>query len=172
MFFLTCCNYISVQKRVVKVSILSSCLEIVTYFFFSFALCVQNDMTSVGLRWDELLMPLLQKYKLNITWGDQDLINIIFHYNPGKPFWISFIPYSFIPFQVSNRCVCSPRNGIYLALPLELPSWPLHLRQQLHPGRGRGCFHATWQQRSISQWQTACLQGCIWRFQTCELYSC
>lgn len=28
-------------------------------------------------------MPLLQKYKLNITWGDQDLLNIIFHYNPG-----------------------------------------------------------------------------------------
>lgn len=41
-------------------------------------------MTSVGLRWEELLMPLLQKYKLNITWGDQDLLNIIFHYNPGE----------------------------------------------------------------------------------------
>lgn len=41
-------------------------------------------MTSVGLRWEELLLPLLQKYKLNITWGDQDLLNIIFHYNPGK----------------------------------------------------------------------------------------
>ncbi|XP_067247105.1 glucoside xylosyltransferase 1 [Chanodichthys erythropterus] len=46
----------------------------------------KNDMTSVGLRWDELLMPLLQKYKLNITWGDQDLINIIFHYNPEMVF--------------------------------------------------------------------------------------
>lgn len=45
---------------------------------------LQNDMTSVGLRWEELLMPLLQKYKLNITWGDQDLLNIIFHHNPGK----------------------------------------------------------------------------------------
>lgn len=41
-------------------------------------------MTSVGLRWEELLMPLLQKYKLNITWGDQDLLNIIFSHNPGK----------------------------------------------------------------------------------------
>ncbi|XP_055047075.2 glucoside xylosyltransferase 1 [Misgurnus anguillicaudatus] len=46
----------------------------------------KNDMTSVGLHWDELLMPLLQKYKLNITWGDQDLINIIFHYNPEMLF--------------------------------------------------------------------------------------
>lgn len=41
-------------------------------------------MTQVGLHWQELLMPLLQKYKLNITWGDQDLLNIIFYYNPGK----------------------------------------------------------------------------------------
>ncbi|XP_059367893.1 glucoside xylosyltransferase 1 [Carassius carassius] len=43
-------------------------------------------MSSVGLHWDELLMPLLQKYKLNITWGDQDLINIIFHFNPEMVF--------------------------------------------------------------------------------------
>ncbi|XP_029909021.1 glucoside xylosyltransferase 1 isoform X3 [Myripristis murdjan] len=42
----------------------------------------KNDMTVVPLRWEEMLMPLLQKYKLNITWGDQDLLNIIFHHNP------------------------------------------------------------------------------------------
>ncbi|XP_062246137.1 glucoside xylosyltransferase 1-like isoform X2 [Platichthys flesus] len=42
----------------------------------------KNDMTTVSLRWEEILMPLLQKYKLNITWGDQDLLNIIFHHNP------------------------------------------------------------------------------------------
>ncbi|XP_077567279.1 glucoside xylosyltransferase 1 [Stigmatopora nigra] len=42
----------------------------------------KNDMTSVALQWSEMLMPLLQKYKLNITWGDQDLLNIIFHHNP------------------------------------------------------------------------------------------
>ncbi|XP_072291806.1 glucoside xylosyltransferase 1-like [Eucyclogobius newberryi] len=42
----------------------------------------KNDMTTVPLRWGEMLMPLLQKYKLNITWGDQDLLNIIFHHNP------------------------------------------------------------------------------------------
>uniref|UniRef100_A0A3Q2CAB8 Glucoside xylosyltransferase 1 n=1 Tax=Cyprinodon variegatus TaxID=28743 RepID=A0A3Q2CAB8_CYPVA len=42
----------------------------------------KNDMTAVALQWGEILMPLLQKYKLNITWGDQDLLNIIFHHNP------------------------------------------------------------------------------------------
>uniref|UniRef100_A0A3Q1GLQ6 Glucoside xylosyltransferase 1 n=1 Tax=Acanthochromis polyacanthus TaxID=80966 RepID=A0A3Q1GLQ6_9TELE len=42
----------------------------------------KNDMTAAALQWEEMLMPLLQKYKLNITWGDQDLLNIIFHHNP------------------------------------------------------------------------------------------
>uniref|UniRef100_A0A8C1ZVB4 Glucoside xylosyltransferase 1b n=1 Tax=Cyprinus carpio TaxID=7962 RepID=A0A8C1ZVB4_CYPCA len=40
-----------------------------------FFLYMRNDMTSIGLHWDGHLMPLLQKYKLNIIWGDQDLIN-------------------------------------------------------------------------------------------------
>lgn len=35
------------------------------------------------LSWEDLLHPLYQKYKNHITWGDQDLLNIIFHYNPG-----------------------------------------------------------------------------------------
>uniref|UniRef100_A0A8D0H126 Glucoside xylosyltransferase 1 n=1 Tax=Sphenodon punctatus TaxID=8508 RepID=A0A8D0H126_SPHPU len=42
----------------------------------------KNDMTTARLRWGEILMPLLKKYKLNITWGDQDLLNIIFFHNP------------------------------------------------------------------------------------------
>lgn len=50
-------------------------------------------MTIVALKWEEILMPLLQKYKLNITWGDQDLLNIIFHYNPGLCYHIYIIIY-------------------------------------------------------------------------------
>nr|XP_033815166.1 glucoside xylosyltransferase 1 isoform X2 [Geotrypetes seraphini] len=46
----------------------------------------KNDMTTAQLRWGELLMPLLKKYKLNITWGDQDLLNIMFFYNPDSLF--------------------------------------------------------------------------------------
>lgn len=42
----------------------------------------KNDMTTIRLHWGEILMPLLKKYKLNITWGDQDLLNIIFSHNP------------------------------------------------------------------------------------------
>ncbi|XP_053572701.1 glucoside xylosyltransferase 1 isoform X1 [Bombina bombina] len=41
----------------------------------------KNDMTTARLRWGDILMPLLKKYKLNITWGDQDLLNIMFSHN-------------------------------------------------------------------------------------------
>lgn len=41
-------------------------------------------MIATGLSWEDMLHPLYQKYKNHITWGDQDLLNIIFHYNPGK----------------------------------------------------------------------------------------
>lgn len=36
--------------------------------------------------WTKYVIPIYKKYKLNITWGDQDIINIIFHYYPGKNF--------------------------------------------------------------------------------------
>ncbi|XP_036387884.1 glucoside xylosyltransferase 2 isoform X2 [Megalops cyprinoides] len=42
----------------------------------------KNSMISTGLSWEDLLHPLYQKYRNHITWGDQDLLNIIFHYNP------------------------------------------------------------------------------------------
>lgn len=42
----------------------------------------KNSMIPSGLLWNDLLHPLYQKYKNHITWGDQDLLNIIFHYNP------------------------------------------------------------------------------------------
>ncbi|XP_059505903.1 glucoside xylosyltransferase 2 isoform X2 [Stegostoma tigrinum] len=42
----------------------------------------KNSVIPTGLRWEELLYPLYNKYKNDITWGDQDLLNIIFHYNP------------------------------------------------------------------------------------------
>lgn len=33
--------------------------------------------------WVEYVIPIYKRYKLKITWGDQDIINIIFHYHPG-----------------------------------------------------------------------------------------
>ncbi|XP_028810643.1 glucoside xylosyltransferase 1 [Denticeps clupeoides] len=75
----------------------------------------KNDMTTVGLRWEELLMPLLQKYKLNITWGDQDLINIIFHFNPEKLF-VFPCHWNFRPDHCIYGSNCSPakQQGVFI----------------------------------------------------------
>ncbi|XP_054993002.1 glucoside xylosyltransferase 2 [Sorex araneus] len=42
----------------------------------------KNSLIPEGLAWEDMLYPLYQKYKNSITWGDQDLLNIIFYFNP------------------------------------------------------------------------------------------
>lgn len=37
-----------------------------------------------AFQWKAYVVPIYKKYKLKITWGDQDIINIIFHYHPGE----------------------------------------------------------------------------------------
>ncbi|KAG9280627.1 glucoside xylosyltransferase 1-like [Astyanax mexicanus] len=75
----------------------------------------KNDMTTVGLRWEELLVPLLNKYKLNITWGDQDLINIIFHHNPEKllvfPCHWNYRPDHCI---YGSNCIHAEQEGVFV----------------------------------------------------------
>lgn len=56
---------------------------LLSFFLVVLLLVLQNSMILSGLSWEDLLHPLYQKYKNHITWGDQDLLNIIFHYNPG-----------------------------------------------------------------------------------------
>ena len=34
--------------------------------------------------WEQnYVIPVYKQFKSSITWGDQDIINIIFHYHPG-----------------------------------------------------------------------------------------
>ena len=37
-------------------------------------------------KWLEHIVPYYDEYRYKITWGDQDLINIFFHFFPGKLF--------------------------------------------------------------------------------------
>ncbi|XP_076863298.1 glucoside xylosyltransferase 1 isoform X2 [Brachyhypopomus gauderio] len=75
----------------------------------------KNDMTSVRLRWEDLLMPLLQKYKLNITWGDQDLLNIIFHHNPEGLF-VFPCQWNYRPDHCiyGSNCAAAEHYGVYI----------------------------------------------------------
>ncbi len=36
-----------------------------------------------AFEWHNYLEPYLSQYRLNIVWGDQDIINIIFHFHSG-----------------------------------------------------------------------------------------
>lgn len=36
-----------------------------------------------AFEWVDYVIPIYKRYKLKITWGDQDIINIIFHFHPG-----------------------------------------------------------------------------------------
>ncbi|XP_077355646.1 glucoside xylosyltransferase 1 isoform X2 [Festucalex cinctus] len=96
----------------------------------------KNDMTSVELRWEELLMPLLQKYKLNITWGDQDLLNIIFHYNPELllefPCQWNYRPDHCI---YGSNCASAEDNGVYV----------LHGNRGVYHDRKQPAFRAVYE---------------------------
>ncbi|XP_067235603.1 glucoside xylosyltransferase 1 isoform X3 [Chanodichthys erythropterus] len=74
-----------------------------------------NDMTAVNLKWADLLMPLLHKYKLNITWGDQDLLNIIFHHNPESLF-VFPCQWNYRPDHCiyGSNCAAAEQHGIYI----------------------------------------------------------
>ncbi|XP_029009567.1 glucoside xylosyltransferase 1-like isoform X1 [Betta splendens] len=75
----------------------------------------KNDMTAVALRWEEILMPLLQKYKLNITWGDQDLLNIIFHHNP-ESLYVFPCQWNYRPDHCIYGSNCQPaeQQGVFI----------------------------------------------------------
>ncbi|KAA0724715.1 Glucoside xylosyltransferase 1 [Triplophysa tibetana] len=75
----------------------------------------KNDMTAVNLKWADLLMPLLHKYNLNITWGDQDLLNIIFHHNPESLF-VFPCQWNYRPDHCiyGSNCVDAEQHGVYI----------------------------------------------------------
>lgn len=75
-------------------------------------------------KWEEYILPLYKEFKLKITWGDQDLINILFYYHPGEfitfelflkfssitpPFLFNF--FIFVRFFVSSK-IFSPWSDV------------------------------------------------------------
>ncbi|XP_053834833.1 glucoside xylosyltransferase 1 isoform X3 [Vidua macroura] len=75
----------------------------------------KNDMTPVRLQWGEILMPLLKKYKLNITWGDQDLLNIMFFHNP-ESLYVFPCQWNYRPDHCiyGSNCKAAEEGGIFI----------------------------------------------------------
>ncbi|XP_074030303.1 glucoside xylosyltransferase 1 [Leptinotarsa decemlineata] len=60
-----------------------------------------------AFRWKEYVVPIYKKYKLKITWGDQDIINIIFHYHPDK-LYVYSCRFNYRPDHCMYSSVCKP----------------------------------------------------------------
>ncbi|CAL4152259.1 unnamed protein product [Meganyctiphanes norvegica] len=65
--------------------------------------------------WEEYVVPIYKEYKLQITWGDQDIINIIFHYHPDK-LYIFGCEYNLRPDHCMYMSVCknAEKTGIFV----------------------------------------------------------
>lgn len=63
--------------------------------------------------WTEKILEAYHKYKLSITWGDQDLLNIVFHDNPGL-LYIYTCDWNYRPDHCIYGNICGPAkdNGI------------------------------------------------------------
>ncbi|XP_019871716.1 glucoside xylosyltransferase 1 [Aethina tumida] len=66
-----------------------------------------------AFQWETYVVPIYKKYKLKITWGDQDIINIIFHYHPDKLYLYS-CRYNFRPDHCMYMSICkaSEKKGV------------------------------------------------------------
>lgn len=57
-------------------------------------------------KWTQYVIPIHKEYRLKITWGDQDIINIIFHYHPEK-LLVYDCRYNYRPDHCMYMSVCS-----------------------------------------------------------------
>ncbi|KAG0713463.1 Glucoside xylosyltransferase 2 [Chionoecetes opilio] len=65
--------------------------------------------------WEEYVVPIYKYYKLAITWGDQDIINIIFHFHPDK-LYVYGCEYNLRPDHCMYMSVCktAETRGIFV----------------------------------------------------------
>lgn len=64
-------------------------------------------------KWNLYMLPLYKEYKLKITWGDQDLINILFAYYPDK-LYVFPCEFNYRPDHCMYMSVCDAPNGIQI----------------------------------------------------------
>jgi len=66
-------------------------------------------------QWEKYVIPVYQEYKTKITWGDQDIINIVFHFHPEK-LYVYPCHYNYRPDHCMYMSVCKPaeKDGVYV----------------------------------------------------------
>ncbi|KAG8186441.1 hypothetical protein JTE90_012362 [Oedothorax gibbosus] len=68
-----------------------------------------------AFQWEKYLTPIMKEYKLNIVWGDQDIINIIFHFHSEK-LYVLPCEWNYRPdhCMYSSVCKSAEKNGVYV----------------------------------------------------------
>ena len=66
------------------------------------------------VNWVDKMVEYYKEYHLRITWGDQDLVNIYFHFSPGRNlFWylMSINILIHVKTTIMHRCNLSFQKG-------------------------------------------------------------
>lgn len=65
--------------------------------------------------WEKYVVPVYQEYKSKIIWGDQDIINIVFHFHPEK-LYVYPCHFNYRPDHCMYMSVCkaAEENGVYV----------------------------------------------------------
>lgn len=66
-----------------------------------------------AFQWTEHILPLHKEYKLKITWGDQDLINILFFFHPDK-LYVFPCQFNYRPDHCMYMSVCKTPDGVQI----------------------------------------------------------
>lgn len=62
-------------------------------------------------KWEEKILPIYKEFRLKITWGDQDLINILFFFHPDKLFVFN-CEWNYRPDHCMYMSVCKAPSGV------------------------------------------------------------
>lgn len=63
------------------------------------------------INWEKSLVPIYEKYNLRIVFGDQDLINIYFNFNPGQ-LYLMPCEYNYRPDHCMYTSLCHAPDGL------------------------------------------------------------
>uniref|UniRef100_A0A6B2EA77 UDP-D-xylose:beta-D-glucoside alpha-1,3-D-xylosyltransferase n=1 Tax=Phlebotomus kandelakii TaxID=1109342 RepID=A0A6B2EA77_9DIPT len=64
-----------------------------------------------AFEWEQKILPIYKEYRVKITWGDQDLINILFHFHPEKLF-VFPCEWNYRPDHCMYMSVCKAPSGV------------------------------------------------------------
>lgn len=116
------------------------------------------------IEWQELVMAIYNEFKYEITWGDQDIINILFYLHPG---WLA-VCYSTVSrdsrFDLNFLNCFMHSQVVHNAVRMELPPGSLHVPERVQDGGAGRRVRPPWQPGRLACEQGTSIRRSIQRF--------